>query len=171
MANIILRLTTGSAGTTSTGANGSIGGAMGTDAGAIITTANTSLNNLFDNISKLENNDGTTDYRCIMIHNDTLTSGEIFATGSIFLEGSPKADISIGLGDYNVNAEVLTNENTVPADIIFSQPTEAFPLAFPGGAQLDANEYIELWVKRTAQNVAGAGTITDIITVVVRGVE
>ncbi|RKX83314.1 MAG: hypothetical protein DRP70_14960 [Spirochaetes bacterium] len=168
MANIILRLTGGSS---NIDPNSSLGGAKSTDSGAIINTANTNLNNLFDNISKLENSEGTVDYRCIMIENDTGTTGELFANGAVFLEGAPKAIAKVGFGTYNTNATTIANENTPPAGITFSIPIEASPLVFPDDAKLDPGEYLALWIERTAQNVAGAGTITDIITLVVRGIE
>jgi len=168
MANILLRLTGGS---NNVAPDSSLGGAMGTNSGAKIETTNTNLNNLFDNISKLENSDGTTDYRCIMIHNDTVTSGEVFANGAVFLEGEPKALVKVGFGSYNTSAVTIANENTTPSGITFSAPTEAAPLLFPSNEQLDPGEYLALWIERTAQNVAGAGTVTDIITLVVRGIE
>jgi len=168
MANIILRLTGGASNVTP---DASLGGAMGTEPGARIQTTNTNLNNLFDNISKLENSDGVTDYRCVMIHNDTVTSGEVFAQGAVFLEGEPKAVSKVGFGTYDTNAVVIPNENTPPAGINFTIPTEAVPLVFPGDQKLEPGQYLALWIERTAQNVAGAGTVTDIITVVVRGIE
>ena len=168
MANIVLRMTGGSS---NNDPNASLGGAISAEASAIINTANTNLNNLFDNISKLENSEGTTDYRCIMIQNDTVTTGEVFANGAVFLEGEPKAVTKVGFGSYNTSATTIANENTPPAGIVFSSPTEAFPLTFPSNEPLDPGDYLALWIERTAQNVAGAGTITDIITVVVRGIE
>jgi len=168
MANIILRLTGGSSNVI---ADQSLGGAMGTGGGAIITTSNTLLNNLFDNISKTENNAGTVDYRCIMLHNDTANVGDIFINGSVFLSGVPKANIEVGFGDYNTDAVTIADELTPPSGIIFSEPDDGSPLVFPGSAELDIGEYVALWIKRTAQNIAGAGTITDIITLTVRGAE
>lgn len=174
MANIILRLSTGTAGsTTSSGANNSLGGRMGVDASAVITTANTSLNNLFDNISKLENSNGTTDYRCIYIHNDTAVSGEVFANGRLYLQGSPKANISIGVGIKNddANNEFIADESTSPVGVTFTSPTEGSPLVVSGDELLDIGDNIPVWIKRTANNVAGSGTVTDVISLVVRGIE
>lgn len=172
MANIILRLSAGTTGTsTSSGADNSLGGNMGTDDAAKITTANTSLNNLFDNISKLENSDGVTDYRCIFIHNDTAIGGDVFADGAIYLQGDPKANISIGLDVVGKNqpAWVIADENEAPTSVTFSAPTELSPLALL--TTVDEGEYVPVWIKRTAQNVAGSGTVTDVISLVVRGIE
>lgn len=172
MANTILRLSCGSIGTTtSNGPNNSLGGNMGTDSNAIITTANTTLNNLFDNISKLENGNGTTDYRCVFIHNDTVVQGEVFANGVLFLQGSPKATVEVGVGPKGTVDEIIASETTAPVGITFTQPTEGAPLQMSGDDILNPGEAIPLWIKRTANNVAGAGTITDIISLVVRGIE
>ena len=170
MANIVLRLSTGNTTSTSNSdPNQSLGGNMATNAEAVITPADTRLNNLFDNISKLENANGTTDYRCVFIHNDTTTAGAVFSDGAIFLQGLTKATIELGIGAIGTTAAVIPDENTAPAGITFSAPSATSPLYLP--AALNPGDAIPLWIKRTANNIAGAGTITDIISIVVRGVE
>lgn len=146
---------------------------MGLDAAAVITTANTSLHNLFDRISKLENSTGTTDYRVVYIHNDTAVPGEVFANGRIYLQGSPKANITIGVGIKNndANTPISADENTAPFGITFSSPTESSPLIISGDEILNIGDNIPVFIKRTANNVAGSGTITDVIPLVVRGIE
>jgi hypothetical protein len=172
MANIILRLSTGGAGATNSNPNLSLGGQRATNAEAIITTANTTLNNLFDDVSKAENFNGTTDYRCVYIHNDTQNAAEIFANGEVYLNGGSYASIQVGIGVKNAVAPTIANENTAPAGITFSSPTSAAPLALMSGTnQLDADDYIALWIKRTASNISGSGTVTDSIPLSIRGVE
>ena len=166
MANIILRL---SGGPSNTVANASLGGSMSTDAGAIITTANTSINNLWDDITKSENFNGTTEYRCVYIHNDTATPGEIYASGEIYISGSPYATIQVGVGTKGATAPTIANETTAPSGVVFSSPTSGAPLSL--GADLDPGEYISVWIKRTANNISGTGTVTDSIPLTVRGVE
>ncbi len=172
MANIILRLSTGGAGTTNSNAKASLGGQMATNAEAIITTSNTTLNNLFDDVTKAENFNGTTDYRCVYIHNDTSNVSEIFANGEAYLNGGSYASIQIGVGVRNAVAPTIANENTAPSGITFSSPTSAAALALMSGTnQLDAEDFIALWIKRTASNISGSGTVTDSIPLSIRGVE
>ena len=166
MANIVLKL---SGGVSNALPNSSLGGVMSSDAGAAITTSNTGLNNLFDNITKSENFNGTTDYRCVYIHNDTINAGDIFASGEVFISGTPYADIQIGVGVKNATAVTVANENTTPSGISFSAPASGTPLSL--GSDLDPGDYIALWIRRTANNISGTGTVTDSIPITVRGVE
>lgn len=166
MANIVLKL---SGGISNTNPNASLGGVMSQDSQANITTSNTSLNNLFDDISKSENFNGTTDYRCVYISNDTINAGEIFASGEVYISGTPYADIQIGVGTKNATAPTIGDENTVPSGVSFSTPSSGSPLSL--GADLDPGDYIALWIRRTASNISGTGTVTDSIPITVRGVE
>jgi len=168
MANIILRL---SGGVNNIEPNDALGGSMGTDDDAIITTSNTNLNNLWDDITKVENSSQTVDYRCVMIHNDTNTSGAVFAEGASYLDGTSKAAVTIGYGSINSPTVTIPDENTAPAGITFSAASSSSPLVFPGGATLNPDDYLPIWIKRQAQNISGSGTITDVITLVVKGVE
>lgn len=169
MANIVLRLSTGSGATTNSDPNAALGGQMATNAEAIITTANTSLNNLFDDVTKAENFNGTTDYRCVYVHNDTATPGDIFASGEVYISGSPYTDVQIGVGTINATAVTVANESGAPSGIVFSAPSSGSALSL--GGDLDENDYVALWIKRTANNIAGTGTVTDSIPLSVRGVE
>ncbi|RLA68507.1 MAG: hypothetical protein DRQ78_00025 [Epsilonproteobacteria bacterium] len=175
MANIVLRLTSGSGSDTATEPNASLGGAMGTNVGAVITTASTTLNNLFDNISKLENSDGIVDHRCIMIHNDTAISGAVFAGGSVYVDeaANTKAGIQIGFGSATKNTPetIIADEKNVPAGVVFGSHTSGNALTFPTDMVLNPGDYLGVWIRREAQNVSGSGTVTDIINLVVRGVE
>ena len=98
MANIVLRLSTGStSSSTSNGGTNSLGGKMGTDAAAVITTSNTTLNNIFDDITKSQNAAGTYDYRCVFIHNNTSDVAQTFSGGELFVNGSPLAEFSFSV--------------------------------------------------------------------------
>lgn len=174
MANIVLQLSTGSTSlTTGTDPNSALGGNISTDTGATITTSNTSLNNLFDNISKAENFAGTTDYRCVFIYNNDTTSGDIFANGQIYLSGSPLATFQLGLvSAKNTSAGTIANENAAPSGITFSSPTSGSPLTLMSGTNvLNPTDYIGLWIKRTANNITGSGTVTDTCNLVITGTE
>ena len=173
MANIILRLSTGHAtNTDATTPDSAIGGKMGLNAAAIITTSNTSLNNLFDNVSKQDNSSSTTDYRLVYIHNDIATAGQVFSNGVVYLQGSTKANISVAVATKNVDTiDVLADENSDPTGITFTAPTQTAPLTMSADNTLDIGDFIPLWIKRTANNVSGSGTVTDVISLVVRGIE
>jgi len=173
MANIILRLSTGStSSSTSNGPNNSLGGKMGTDDAAKILTTNTEFNNLWDDISKLENSNNTTDYRCIFVHNDTTTPNNSFLLGKLYFSGSPKAVFQAGIGAGGVkNSDdiVIANETTAPTGVTFADHNdEASALALP---TLEPNDYIAIWLKRTANNIPGSGVINDLISINISGVE
>ena len=169
MANIVLRLSTGGAGATNSNPNAAMGGSMATNTEAVITTASTSLNNLFDDVTKAENYNGTTDYRCVYVHNDTLAPGEIFASGEVYIAGTPYADVQIGLGTKNSTAPTIGDENTSPSGVSFTAPNSGAALSL--GSDFNPGDAIPLWIRRTANNIAGTGTVTDSIPISIRGVE
>lgn len=170
MANIVLVLSVGpSGGTTQLNPNQSIGGAIATNPGAIINEANTSLNNLWDNITKTENFNNTVDYRCVYIKNDDGAGG-IFASPTLFISGNSKADFEVGFDAAGVNgtAQTVADELTAPSGVTFSVPTITTPLSLP--TDLNDGDYIGLWIKRSANNITGSGTITDIFSLEIDGV-
>lgn len=164
MANIVLRL---SGGATNTTPAYSIGGDMSTEVDGIVTSA--VLNNLFDNVTKAENFAGHTDYRCIYVHNDTATSGALFGAGEIYIGNTPLASIELGIGDKGVAAEAVVNEQTAPTGITFYSTDSSNTVAF--NVTLEPGEWIPVWVKRVSNNITGTGSVTDTITLVVKGVE
>jgi hypothetical protein len=178
MANIVLRL---SGGATNTVANDSLGGVKSLEGAAEITTSDTTLNNLFDNVSKAENFAGDTNYRCIYIEN--IAGSGTFSNGEVYLTGTPLADIAVGFGPegdggIDETAELVADETTAPAGVAFSQPTDLVPLSFPSYALVQAGDttlgegsYIALWIRRIADNIPGSDTVTDTIGLSVRGVE
>ena len=175
MANIVLRLSTGStSSSTSNGGVNSLGGKMGTDAAAVITTSNTTLNNIFDDITKSQNAAGTYDYRCVFIHNNTSDAAQTFSGGELFVNGSPLAEFSFSVaGAKNNDAVTIPNDTTEPAGIAsWGSATTLAPLALMASNNvLGAGEYIYVWIRRRANNVSGVGTVTDTLPLAVRGSE
>lgn len=174
MANIVLKLSCGNA---SDNANIdpslSIGGAMSSASSAIITTSNTTLNNLFDNITKTENSSLATDYRCIYIQNISSSPADIFSAWEIYVTNNPIATFRFALAaTKNSSAVVIANENTAPSGVTFggSLPTSASPLV-ASGITLNQNDYIYLWIKRTATHATGEGQIIDSLGLAIRGDE
>ncbi len=170
MANIVLNL---SGGTTNITPSLSIGGARSTQSGAIIDTSNTTLNNLWDDISKVENINGVIDYRCVYVYNNTATSGQIYANGAAYISGSALATFALGfVAAKNTDAGTIANENTAPSGITFTAPTSGSPLAFLASSNiLNPGDYIALWIRRTANNITGSGTVTDSLTLTLSGAE
>lgn len=195
-ANIKLIMSGGAA---NTNPSASLGGVISSASGAKIETSNVTLNNLFDNITKIENVNQTVNYRCIYIKNE---GDELFASASVFIAGSTAADISVGLGAVTsvgapspgvtngivglYAASIINEKGTPTVDpevfdpplaslspsgttaVMWTEPTELSPLLLP---DLNPGESIPLWIKRTPNNIIGSGTITDIIGLVVRGVQ
>jgi hypothetical protein len=173
MANIELRLSTGGAGTTNSTPANSIGGNMATNPEAIINTSNTTLNNLWNNVSKTDNFNGVTTYRCVYIHNDTATSGDIFANGTAYMTGSPLATFTLGLvATKNTAAGTIADEHTAPSGITFTAPTSGSPLALLSSSNvLNPGDYIGLWLKRVDNNITGSGSVTDTQNISINGTQ
>lgn len=176
MANIILRLSTG---TLSSQANTnpvrSLGGKMSLDAGAIINDSNTTMNNLFDDVTKAQNYQGSTEYRCVYIHNDTADTSQTVSAMKIYVEAGSKATVEIALGAKNTDAPVITGESdpsSVLTGVSFSAPSSTFKLNITTGSEVfNAGDKIPLWIKRTVSNIIGSGVIQDTIGIVIEGIE
>lgn len=151
-AELVYRL---SGGTTNTNPNASLGGAMSTAAGGVITTA--TLNNLFDDVSGDESAAGDTEYRCMYLENTngTLTLSAIKAWISS-VSASADSVYAIGLDPAGVDgtATTIANENTAPAGVSFSSPTDkASGLTI---ANLAAGSQVAIWVRRVISSGASA---------------
>lgn len=175
MANIVLRLSTGSTSvTTSNGGNASLGGKMGTDSSSIITTSNTTMNNLFDDITKAQNAASTYDYRCVYIHNNTSDTSQTFSGGELFVNGSTIAEFSFYISpSKNSDAVIIANDTTEPSGISsWSTATQSLPLQLLSSNNiLNAGDYIYVWIRRRANNVTGIGTVSDTLPLAIRGAE
>lgn len=175
MANIVLRLSTGSSSsTTSNGASHSLGGKMGADSSAVISTSNTTMNNLFDDITKAQNAAGEYDYRCVYIHNNISDAAQTFSGGEVFVNGTPLATFDFWISSAkNNDATVVPNDTTAPSGVSsWSSATSAAPLALLSTNNvLNAGDYIYIWIRRRANNVSGVGTVTDTLPLAIRGSE
>jgi len=156
--NFKLSVKTGSAGNSTAGTPaGSLGKYISTTA---ITDA--TINNLFDDVSAVENAASDVEYRCLFIHNShaTLT----WQTPVIWLQsevaGGAIAAISVdttaasAIGSAGAQAKEVADESTAPATQTFTAPTtEGTGLALsdilPGYCKA-------IWVRRTANNSAAA---------------
>lgn len=122
---------------------------------------NSTLNNLFDDISGSENAASTVDYRCVFVYNAhptlTWTGVKIYLSA----EGVGGANISIAIddivasvvGDTSAQAAEIANETTAPTGVgSFSAPTTTGAALSIG--DLPAGKCRAVWVKRTATNSA-----------------
>ena len=157
-ADLVWRL---SGGASNTDPNAALGGIMSTVAGGIITTGVD--NNLFDDISGDEGNDGDTNYRGIYFKNNhgslTLTGTKVWISSNTT---STDDTINIALADEGEGdgattgvMETIVDEDTAPVGPSFSAPAnKTAGLSF---GDLDAGNVFGLWVQRIVN--AGAAAI------------
>lgn len=153
--DLVYRLS-GGAGNTSPAA--ALGGAMGTAAGAIITSA--AANNLFDDVSGAESSAGDVEYRCFYVQN---THGSLTLQNAVVwiesLTNSAQTEFDLALSGSAVGAaaETVANESTAPSGPTFSRPTtKGAGLAI---GDIPAGSFKAIWVKRTV--TAGATAVSD----------
>ena len=132
-----LSITTGSAG------NSAAQGNPNASLGKYISTtqlSGTSLNNLFDNVTGAENTAGTTDYRCVFVHNsnsaNTLQSAVVYLSG-----GDPAGGATVtiavdniaasAIGSSSAQAALIASETTAPSGSARSPPRRARAPACP----------------------------------------
>jgi hypothetical protein len=144
-----------SGGASNTDPNASIGGAMSTVGGGLITTD--VVNNLWDNVSGDESSAGDIEYRAIYIRNEhgslTLTGSKIWISADT-TSADDEVDIALGGEGLNGTAESPADESTAPTGETFSHPT-----TFAGGltlGDLGVNEFYPVWIRRTVTAAAAA---------------
>ena len=134
----------------------------------------TALNNLFDDVSGAENTAGTTDYRCVFVHNSNTANA--LQNAVLYLQGGDPAGGSTvtiavdttapsALAATVAQADTIANENTAPTLVgAFSAPTTAaagLALGTIGIGQVKA-----FWVRRVTSGAAAvnAETVTFAVT-------
>lgn len=174
MRSIVLRLSTGSnSSETVTSSDSALGGKMGNNAtgGARFEIPeNTFLENaIFDNISASENIDGTTDYRCVFIHNNpSVPNARTLINPKVYISGSTYAKFQLGkASDKNIDATIIDSETTAPSLITFAEHTKDNKLVL--GKDLAPGDRWAIWIKRTATNVGGAGSTNEAFSIIVEG--
>lgn len=118
------------------------------------------LNNLFDDVGGDENAASESEYRCFFIHNNhaTLTFQNVKAY--ILSEVAGGAIIAIGvdptaasaIGAAGAQAVQVADENTAPAGVAFSSPTDSTTAIAIGN--IAPGQCRAIWVRRTAANTA-----------------
>lgn len=144
-----------SGGASNTDPAASLGGAMSTVGGGLITSA--ALNNLFDNVSGAESAAGDVEYRCIYIRNNhgslTLSDAVLWINA---LSPSSDSVVAIALAGEGKGgtAETVADESTAPAGETFSSPTSKGAGLSLGN--LAAGEFYAVWIRRTISAAASA---------------
>ena len=143
-----------SGGSGNTDPNASIGGAISTTE-----VSGTALNNLFDNVNPDESLAGDTEYRLFYFKNTnatlTLNTVKAYIVNNT-TDNNSAVTLSIGLAAAGLNATetAIANENTAPASVTFSAPTD-----YAGGLSMGnvpAGQRYGIWVRRVT--TAGAET-------------
>lgn len=157
------------------------GGVANTDANAALgeemsstVIPNNALQNIFANVSSADRATGSVKYRCFYFLNthptETLTDAVVFIASQ-----TPSGDtlIEIGLDPEGVGDGVSTgvatdiaNEDSTPAGVSFSAPGDAGSGLSIG--DLEPNEAIALWVKRTV-DMGAAAAANDPFTIRITG--
>lgn len=146
-------------------ANGvkSIGGTSKSGSDGILSYT-TPIDSVFDRITKKENLDGVTDYRCFYLCNET--SDVIVFNPKIKIVTTPSSKISIGTLTKGTTAEAISTEATAPSGVTF-HTKEAIDklsdgyLEFPGTQELRPGEYAPFWIRRQVASTSGSGVTTE----------
>lgn len=141
------------------------GGNMDSSSGGILPPVG-ELNNIFDDITKEENSNGSTDYRCIYFSNEA-NSSEPVSNLKVKILSQGTTQFELGPIAKNSPAEAITTEITQPSGVSFysQQSIERANsdgyLPFPGAQTLLPGEYVGLWIKRITRAAQGSGIITE----------
>lgn len=133
----------------------SLGGDMGTAAGAFIVDG--TPGNLFADVDADESSAGSTRYRCFYVKNAHVTDSfeDVVVWISVLTE-SEDTEFDIGLDPAGVSggATTVVDEETAPAGVTFSRPTTYADGLFIG--DMPAGESQAIWVMRTVDPAADA---------------
>lgn len=132
------------------------------------------VNNLFDNVSGVENVASDVEYRCMFILNDhaTLTWEAVKVWLSAEVSGGTVAAIALdGVGvkakaSATAQAEEVANESTAPIGETFSAPTTKATGLSVG--DVGPGQCFAVWVRRTAANTAAL--LGDGVTIRAEGI-
>lgn len=153
-----------SGGASNTSANSSLGGAMSTVAGGIIT--DDTINNLFPDVTGPQSTAGATHWRCIYVHNNhgslTLTNSKIWIASDTS-SGNDEVDIALDPTAIGSNSTITVTQDSTGT----TNPTG---VSLPGTRAASSGTALiigdipfsskkAIWVRRTVQ--AGAAAFTN----------
>lgn len=141
----------------------SIGGAKDASNNGVLSYTS-GLDTIFDRITKKENMDGVTDYRCFYLCNET--QGVTIYNPKIKILSTPESKMSIGTLAKGTVAESITNEKTSPTGVVFNDKATIDRMVdgyldFPSTSELRPGEFAPFWVKRQVTGTSGSGVTTE----------
>lgn len=152
-----------SGGAGNTDPNASLGGAISSTA-----VVDNTLNNLWDDVSGTETNDGDTEYRCFYIRNShgslTATTTTIWVNSNT-TSASTTIDIGVGTSAVNGTEQTVVDESTAPSGVSFSAPTTYATGLLLGN--LPTTQHRAVWARRTV-TAAGSAQASDTYSLNVR---
>ena len=130
-----------------------------------------SANNLFDDVSALENEALTVEYRCFFVHNAHASLTYQGPLAYVYSEVSGGCALAIAvdsvaasaIGSSSAQALEVANDATAPDAIVFSTPTTAATGLALG--DIPAGQCKAVWVRRTAANTTAVNNDGGVIRV------
>lgn len=154
-AQIELRM---SGGASNTAAVSSLGGAKSS------TGFTTAAFNIFDTVSGTESGTGDTEYRCVYVHN---ANPSLTAQNTViwFTANTAGNWLALGAGTSAINGteQTVSDENTSPAGITFTQPASAGAAVSLGS--IPAGQHKAVWFRRVVPAGAAAASYTFAVRV------
>ena len=148
-----------SGGSDNTDPNASLGGAISSTA-----VQDNTLNNVFDDVSGQESQDGDTEYRCIYVKNNHASDTWYNVVVWISQETPADDQIDIGLDPAGVGdgsttgvATTIPDESTAPEGVTFSHPLDKASGLSIG--DIPAGQCQAIWLKRIVP--AGTSSYAD----------
>ena len=122
---------------------------------------------LFDNITSSESMAEVPEYRCIYVENTASTGATPFLNAKIYVSGNTYAKFALGkVQSKNIDASVVSNETMAPALITFQEHTKDNKLVL---GDLQPGDRYAVWIRRTPQNIGGAGSTQESLDIVIEG--
>jgi len=152
------------------------GGSAATSLGGRISTtqvSSNSVNNLFDDITGVQNAASRVDYRCVFVHNNHATLTLLNAIAYISAEVQGATTIAIAadsiapspIGQSSVQAATIANDTTPPNNLTFTSPTTRGAAISLGN--IPAGYCKAFWIRRSAGNTTAVNN--DGVTIRVEG--
>lgn len=148
-----------SGGAANTAPISSLGGAMSTVGGGVITSGN--ANNLWDDVTGAQSAAGLIEYRAFYVKNNhgTITwQSVVFWIDALTTSADTEFDVALASEAVNTAiVQTLGSETSVPSGVTFTRPvTKAGGLSI---GNMTAGQFKGLWIKRTVN--AGAAAAAD----------
>lgn len=135
-------------------ANSDTAASLGGAVSSVAITTNT-LQNLFDLVTTEDATTGDVEYRCLAVKNSnsdmTLINSTIWINSNT-VSADTTLDIGLAVEGANSSPELLANESTPPAGVVFSSPTTKETGLVLG--DLTAGSTYPIWVRRTINSDA-----------------